>query len=343
MKEPRDVLELARELIAVPSVTGSEGGIASLIADRLEENHWHVVRQEVPPEVAGGPARYNILAIDDPGRAPDVVLTTHLDTVPPFIALTEDDEHLYGRGTCDAKGIFAAQWMALERLRASGKKGLALLGVAGEETDSVGAKLAHQLLPRARFVIDGEPTDMLLTSAAKGILALKLTAKGVAGHSAYPERGHSAAHAMIRALARLVDAPLPSLPKYGDTTVNVGVLSTGLAPNVIAPAASASVMIRLAAPFSEVLAAVEAALGPEIGVEVTSNAEPLDIFVPEGHESRVVRFGSDVPYLSGIGTCLLVGPGSILDAHTSGEKVKKEDLRAAVELYTSISEKLIEG
>lgn len=340
MQAKGDVLDLARELVSIPSVTGDEGGVAKLVADRLEAGGWHVIRQEVPPEAPGGPARYNILAIDDPKRAPDVVLTTHLDTVPPFIALTEDDEHLFGRGTCDAKGIFAAQWIALERLRASGKRGLALLGVAGEETDSAGAKMAHQILPRARFVIDGEPTDLALTSGAKGILALKLTAKGVAGHSAYPEHGVSAAHAMIRALAKLVDTKLPSLPKYGETTVNVGLLSSGLAPNVIAPAASATVLIRLGAPYEQVIGEVRRVLAPEIEIEVTSNADPLDIFVPEGREGRVVRFGSDVPYLSTIGTCLLVGPGSILDAHTSGEKIRKDDLRAAVDLYQSIAEGL---
>jgi acetylornithine deacetylase len=340
MKEPCDVVALARELVAVPSVTGDEGGVAQLVAERLEKNLWHVTRQEVPPEVPGGPARYNILAVDDPALEPQLVLTTHLDTVPPFIAPTEDDEHLYGRGTCDAKGIFAAQWMAVERLRAAGKKGIALLGVAGEETDSVGAKIAHVMLPRARFVVDGEPTDLMMTSGAKGILALRVTAKGIAGHSAYPEQGISAAHAMIRGLARLVDAKLPGSEKFGDSTVNVGVLNSGLAPNVIAPAASASVLIRLAAPIEAVLAEVRRALGPDLEVEITSASDPLDMHVPEGHASRVVRFGSDVPYLAKIGTCLLVGPGSILDAHTKGEFVKKKDLETSVELYCSIAEGL---
>lgn len=341
MKEPRDVVELARELVAIPSVTGDEGAIAQVIAERLEANHWHVLRQEVPPEVPGGPARYNILAVDDPSREPELVLTTHLDTVPPFIAPSEDDESLFGRGTCDAKGIFAAQWMAVERLRASGKKGIALLGVAGEETDSVGAKIAPALLPRARFVVDGEPTDLMMTSGAKGILALKVTAKGIAGHSAYPEQGISAAHAIIRALARLVDAKLPGSDKFGDSTVNVGVLNSGLAPNVIAPSASASVLIRLAAPIEAVLAETKKILGPEIDVEITSASDPLDMHVPDGHAARIVRFGSDVPYLAKIGTCLLVGPGSILDAHTKGEFVRKKDLEKSVELYCSIAEALI--
>src|SRR5262249_43966979 len=156
----------------------------------------------------------------------------HLDTVPPFIPLSEDDEYLYGRGTCDAKGIFAALWIVADILRERGKKGIALLGVAGEETDSFGAKAVSAVLPRARFIIDGEPTDLELTSAAKGILSLRLSARGIAGHSAYPERGKSAAHAMVAALSRLLEAKLPFLEKFGETTVNVGLMSGGVAPNV---------------------------------------------------------------------------------------------------------------
>src|SRR5262249_49489740 len=156
------------------------------------------------PEKAGGPERINLLAMTDPGRPPDVVLTTHLDTVPPLIPLSEDDAYLYGRGTCDAKGIFAAQWIAADQLREKGRRNIALLGVAGEETDSVGAKTVSAVLPKARFIIDGEPTDLELTSAAKGILALRLSANGIAGHSAYPERGKSATHAMVLSLARLL-------------------------------------------------------------------------------------------------------------------------------------------
>ncbi|MCK6551250.1 M20/M25/M40 family metallo-hydrolase [Myxococcota bacterium] len=340
---PHDVVELAKELVAFPSVTGDEGAIAQMIGDRLRAAGWHVTLQPVPPEKEGGPARFNLLAVDDPSITPELVLTTHLDTVPPFIAPTEDDEYLYGRGTCDAKGIFAAQWIAAERLRAAGKRGIALLGVAGEETDSVGAKMVPEVLPKARFVIDGEPTDLDMTSGAKGILALKLTAKGIAGHSAYPEQGVSASHALIRALARLLDAKLPFDPEFGETTVNVGVMQGGVAPNVISPAASALVMIRLGDALDRVLQEVRRVLGPDLDVEVTSGSEPQRIHVPAGRTGKVVRFGSDVPYLAKVGTTLLVGPGSILDAHTSGEKVSKRALRDSVELYVALGDELLGG
>lgn len=330
------VVELTKELVAFPSVSGQEGRIAHAIGDRLEKEGWHVTRQPVPPETPGGEPRINLLAVDDPASPPALVLTTHLDTVPPFIPPREDAEYIHGRGTCDAKGIFAAQWIAAQKLRARGVKGVALLGIAGEETDSFGAKVAGEVLPKARFIIDGEPTDLDLTSAAKGILSLRLTAKGVAGHSAYPERGRSAAHALIHALGRLLQAKLPALEEFGETTVNVGQLHSGLAPNVIAPDASAAVMIRLGAPLEPVMAEVKRALGPEIAVEITSTSEPLRIHVPPGRAGKVVRFGSDVPYLSKLGTTLLVGPGSILDAHTADERIRKADLVKAIDLYVEL-------
>lgn len=339
--EEIDVVELARELVAYPSLTGEEGRIAEMIGARLEQAGWHVTRQPVPPEKPGGEPRINLLAVDDPSAPPELVLTTHLDTVPPFIPLAEDDEYLYGRGTCDAKGIFAAQWAAIERLRARGHKRLALLGVAGEETDSIGAKSVQAVLPRARWIIDGEPTDLELTAAAKGILALRMSAQGIAGHSAYPEQGRSATHALIRVLVALLEAELPGVQEFGETTVNVGLIAGGVAPNVIAPEASASVLIRLGAPLDVVLDKVRRIAGDEVKVEVTSGSEPLRMYVPAGHTGKVVRFGSDVPYLSQIGSTLLVGPGSILDAHTAVERVKKADLERAVELYVSLGESLL--
>jgi acetylornithine deacetylase len=261
--------------------------------------------------------------------------------VPPFIPPTEDGARLYGRGVCDAKGIFAAQWVAAERLRAEGRVNVALLGVVGEETDSIGAKLVHEVLPEARFIVDGEPTDLHLSSGAKGILALTLDVRGIAGHSAYPETGKSATHALIDALARLLAAELPADERFGPTTVNVGLLGGGVAPNVLAPSASATLMIRLGGPSAEVLDRVRALLGPDVGVAITSRSEPHTIHVPEGDEGRVVRFGSDVPYLARIGTPLLVGPGSIHDAHTAGEKIDKEDLVAAAERYEQLARRLL--
>lgn len=339
-----DVVELTRELVRIPSITNQEGQVSAFVRDRLRAAGWHVETQAIDPEPGGEGAplpRLNVLATPRAGVVPKVVLTTHLDTVPPFIDLSEDPEHLYGRGTCDAKGIFAAQWVAAERLLRAGEERVALLGVVGEETDSWGAKAVKALLPTAGYIVNGEPTQLVLASGAKGILSLGLKWKGVPGHSAYPEVGHSAVHTMIDALARLVHARLPHEPQFGPTTVNVGVLEGGVAPNVIAPHAEASVLIRLGTSKDRVLAEVKRLLGEEVAVEVRSFSDPHEILVPEGMSGEVVRFGSDVPYLAAIGTCLMVGPGSIHDAHTRHEKIRKADLEAAVDLYTKIAEALL--
>ncbi len=337
-----DVLELTRQLIRIPSVTNEEGEVCDFVAQRLRKQGYLVTEQEIAPEGDFKPKipRRNILAKLSEAD-PKVVLTTHLDTVPPHIDLTEDDEYFYGRGTCDAKGIFAAQWIALEQLRAAGHQDVALLGVVGEETDSLGAKQVKEILPRAGYIVDGEPTELDMASGAKGILSLALKVKGIPGHSAYPEVGHSATHVLIEALAKLIAADLPFEEKFGPTTTNVGVMSGGVAPNVIAPHAEALVLIRLGASRERVQAEVERLLGPEVQIEVRSFSEPHEIMVPEGKSCSVVRFGSDVPYLAEIGTPLLVGPGSIHDAHTRHEKVRKADLLTAVKLYQEVTLSLL--
>ncbi len=339
-----DPVELCRALVAMPSISNQEGALCHWVAERLGGEGWSVETQPVPPDkdAPAAPGRCNVLA--RPAGAsgpPGVVLTTHLDTVPPFIPLSEDDVHLYGRGTCDAKGIFASMWAAADRLRAEGVTRVALLGVVGEETDSLGAKMVGELVPKADWIVDGEPTEMRMADGAKGILSLRLRQRGTAGHSAYPERGVSAVHGLVRSLARLMEAELPSDPRFGDTTVNIGVLEGGIAPNVIAPAASAQVMIRLSAASDAVLEEVKRVVGPEVELAVVSRSEPHEIHALSDHPREVVRFGSDVPYLSRIGKPLLVGPGSIHDAHTSGEKIRKDDLHRAAELYVEVTKALL--
>lgn len=339
-----EVLDLCRELVSIESVTTREGRVAAVIAERLERQGWHVVRQ---PIGGGDPQmkqpRVNVLAVDHPDVPPKVVLTTHIDTVPPYIPITEDGEYLYGRGTCDAKGIFAAQWIAANRLRAEGRAGLALLVVVGEETDSIGAKSVSTVLPRARWIIDGEPTQMMMTSAAKGVLAMRLRAEGVAGHSAYPERGRSAVHTLLAGISRVLASALPSEERFGLTTVNIGRIEGGVAGNVLAPSAEATAVVRVAAPLDAVVAELNARLGDEIAVEVLTASGPLEIHVPDGYRCAPVSFGSDVPHLSPLGTPLLVGPGSIHDAHTRGEKIGKQELTDSVDFYAQLAGRLLDA
>ena len=339
-----DVLDLCRELVSIESTSSREGRVAAVIADRLRADGWHVITQPVEggdPEMKE--TRVNVLAVDHPDVPPRVVLTTHIDTVPPYFGLTEDSEFLYGRGTCDAKGIFAAQWVAAQQLRDAGEKGVALLAVVGEETDSIGAKNVRSLLPSTNWIIDGEPTQMKMTSAAKGVLALRLRASGVVGHSAYPERGRSAVHSLIAAIGRVLGEALPSEEAFGETTVNIGTIEGGLAGNVLAPSAEALAVVRLAAPLETIKAEILARLGDEISAEVLTASDPLLIHVPDGYESAPVSFGSDVPHLSPIGTPLLVGPGSIHDAHTRGEKIGKKELADSVPFYADLTRRLLDA
>jgi acetylornithine deacetylase len=339
---PLDVVELTRHLVEIPSITNEEGLVCAFVERALGERGWRLATQPVPPDagVDQAPGRMNVLATATEAR-PRVVLTTHLDTVPPHISFSEDDAWLYGRGTCDAKGVFAAMWVAAERLRDAGHP-VGLLGVVGEETDSLGAKMVHELLPETDWIIDGEPTDGVMASGAKGILSLRLHVEGVPAHSAYPERGDSALHRLIPALATLIDADLPSEASYGPTTVNVGRVRGGVAPNVLAPSASADVMIRLGAPADRVASIVRTMLPPEVKIEELSRSDPHPIDVVDGQPSAVVRFGSDVPYLRRIGRPLLLGPGSIHDAHTRHERIRRQDLRTAVEQYVVVAEALLQ-
>ena len=131
-----------------------------------------------------------------------------MDTVPPFIASSEDDARIYGRGSCDAKGIIAAQIVAAEKLRAAGVF-VGLLFLVGEETNSIGAMEANRHPIGARFMINGEPTDNRLALASKGSLHVVLTARGKMAHSAYPELGESAIDKLVEALHRLHAMKLP--------------------------------------------------------------------------------------------------------------------------------------
>ncbi|MGF1508464.1 MAG: M20/M25/M40 family metallo-hydrolase [Myxococcota bacterium] len=338
----RDVVDLTRTLVRIPSLSNQEAEVCDFVEDALRSDGWTVRTQPVPvdPGASPCPGRRNILALQSE-EAPQVVLTTHLDTVPPFIDLTEDESCLWGRGTCDAKGIFAAQWVAAERLRAGGARGVALLAVVGEETDSRGAKMVSELLPRADWIIDGEPTGLHMANGAKGILSFELESPGIPAHSAFPERGDSAVHRLVQSLVRLLEAELPSDPFFGQTTLNVGRIEGGVAPNVVAPHARAQVMVRLAAPAEAVLDHVRPLLDETLALTIKSRSEPHRIHALSGHPTEVVRFGSDVPYLSSIGTPLLVGPGSIHDAHTNHEHVGKSELKSAVDLYVEAAQALL--
>jgi acetylornithine deacetylase len=305
----------------------------------LRERGFAVERTEVAQPALSrysGP-RYNLYA--SYGERPEVVFSTHMDTVPPFIPSTEDDLFLYGRGACDAKGIMAAQLAAVERLREAGVAA-ALLFVVGEERDSAGAREANLHPKGSRFLINGEPTDNRLALASKGALRAEVRAHGTMAHSAYPELGDSAVHKLVQALDRLLDLELPHVEGIGSSTLNIGIIEGGRAPNVIADAASAAVLVRLVGPSEETRRAIEQAVAGLAEVEFTLEIPFMRMRQVDGLDTMVAAFTTDVPALTNWGEPLLLGPGSIHVAHTPFEKIAKKELLAAVDLYFDLAQRL---
>jgi len=329
------LFELTRALVDIESVTAGEKAVGDFVYEYLRplasRHGGQVERMEVEPE------RFNVFACW--GR-PEVVLSTHLDTVPPFFPSREDDEHIWGRGACDAKGILAAMIKAVEGLLAEGGRNLGVLFLVGEERNSAGARCAS-LQPRgARYLINGEPTENKLAVGSKGALRLEVEARGKMAHSAYPELGESAIDKLIDALARLRSFPWPRDPVLGEATCNIGTISGGRAPNVIPDLARAEVMIRLVSSSQDLFEQVRAALGPDIQLREVLHMPPVRLGTVPGLPTTVVKFTTDIPCLVNWGEPFLLGPGSIHTAHTEEERVEKKQLVEAVGLYQHVVNEL---
>jgi acetylornithine deacetylase len=337
--KPLDPVDLTRRLVDIESLTYNEGAVGAYLDDLLQARGFAVERTAgpQPPQSRYTGERFNLYA--GSGERPDVVLSTHMDTVPPFLPSREDDLFLYGRGACDAKGIMAAQLAAAERLREAGVAA-ALLFVVGEERDSAGAREANLHPKGSRFLINGEPTDNRLALASKGALRAEVRAHGTMAHSAYPHLGESAVHRLVRALDRILDLELPHVDGIGPSTLNIGIIEGGRAPNVIADAASAAVLVRLVGPSQETRHAIEQAVAGLAEVEFTLEIPFIRMRQVEGLETMVAAFTTDVPALTNWGEPLLLGPGSIHVAHTPFEKIAKKELLAAVDLYFELAQRL---
>jgi len=330
-----DLFELTRKLIDIPSVTGDEKAAGEFLSAHLQSLGYRVEQQEVEKD------RFNILATT--GAPPRVVLSTHMDTVPPHLASSENNEWIFGRGACDAKGIIAAQIIAAERLRAESMNEIALLFTVDEEQGSEGARVANaiSLASECEYLINGEPTDNKLASTTKGSLRLTLTAKGQSAHSAYPEQGESAIEKLLEVLQDIRQCQWPSDALLCETTCNIGVISGGTRANVIPAEASAILQLRLVSDAEAVKAILAKAIAGRAKVEYLSVHDPVHLFTVAGFEQCVVRFTTDIPYLSRWGKPLLLGPGSILKAHTDGESVRKKELSEAVDLYARLARNLL--
>jgi acetylornithine deacetylase len=335
LSEPIDVFKLTRELIDIPSVTGEEFHIGTSLAELLNRRGYKVDLQEIETD------RANLIATT--GENPTIVLSTHMDTVPPYIAASEDDEFIYGRGACDAKGIIAAQIAAAEKLRAEGINEIGLLFTVDEEVTSAGARALNELplASSCRYLINGEPTDNQLAIGTKGSLQVAIKTTGRAAHSAYPEQGVSAIEKLLDVLTDVRKIQWPSEETFGETTCNIGVISGGTRANVVPDEAQTVLQIRLATAGQTAKDLLERAVDGRASLDYKSVHDPVRLHALAGFESTIVRFTTDIPYLTNWGTPLLIGPGSILDAHTEHERVAKKELARAVDIYQDLVRRLL--
>ena len=328
-----NVFELTRALVDIESVTNNEERAGNFLFDILTplavRFDGHVEKVEVEPR------RFNVFA--QWGNSLDVTLSTHMDTVPPFFASREDDEYIWGRGACDTKGIIASMIHAVEALLAAGQRNIGLLFVVGEERNSAGAYRAAETARGSRFIVNGEPTGNRLAIGSKGVLRYEVAATGKMAHSAYPELGDSAIHKLIDALADIRRLPLPVDDLLGPSTLNIGTLSGGRAPNVIADEAHADIMIRLVGDSAATKAALARAVEGRAELREVIEIPAVRLHGVEDIPTTVVAFTTDIPAFAGRwGEPFLIGPGSIHVAHTLEERVAKSDLTEAIELYQRI-------
>ena len=329
-----DVVSLAAELLAIQSTTGSEGSAVDFVSRWLVARGWNVALQEVTR------GRANIWASRSGGGG-GVTLSTHLDTVPPYMPPRLEGTRLFGRGSSDAKGIAAAMMVAADRLVSNGEKRIDVLLVVGEEKGSDGARAANNLSTKSRFLINGEPTESKLASGAKGSLRAIIRTRGREAHSAYPHLGRSAIEPMLELLPTLRKLPLPSDPLLGETTVNIGTIKGGTEANVIPAHAEAEIMFRLVSDVEPIRKLVLDWAKGHADVEFGSHIPAQRFATVPGFETGPVAYTSDIPLLSNWGEPLLFGPGSIHVAHTPDEYIDVEDLRKSVDIYERLAKTLL--
>jgi acetylornithine deacetylase len=334
-----DAFALTRQLVDIESISGNEGPVGEFLFRELCRLGYQTKKMAVEGE------RANVYATSPEEPHPSVVFSTHMDTVPPFIPSSEDATRIFGRGSCDAKGIIAAQIAAAERLRQQGIYA-GLLFVVGEERDSLGAEIANEYAANqqghgAKYLVNGEPTENRIALASKGTLRVEVTAAGRMAHSAYPELGESAIDRLIPALTRLRAMPLPTDPEIGPCTLNIGLIEGGRAPNVIPDYAHADLLYRLIGPSQDLRGQILETASDEVKVEFPLELPFLRLRTVDGLPTMIAAFTTDIPKLTNWGEPLLIGPGSIHVAHTKGEFIEKRQLTEAIDLYCTIAKQLM--
>ncbi|KAI1811447.1 Zn-dependent exopeptidase [Poronia punctata] len=376
-----ELVSLHKDLVDISSVTYDEEAVGYFLADYLKEHGFVTELQSVPStggnnnDAADAKPRFNVLAW--PGNnnnnnnnktnnkkrssSPKVLVTSHIDTVPPFFPYSRSDDEepngetmIGGRGSVDAKAAVAAQIIAVRELLRQGKIGregdddddVMLLYVVGEERAGDGMRHFSDMTDRSvevKAAIFGEPTEGKLACGHKGFFGCTITAKGKAAHSGYPWLGKSATEMLMRALIDILDTDLGSSERFGNTTVNVGTIEGGVALNVVPEWAVARIAGRVA-------------IGPEEdgGGIVTERVKDMlkridgEAFVADcvngygvvetacdvdGFETITLNYGTDIHNFKGNHTRYLYGPGSILVAHGPNEAIKLKDMETGVEDY----------
>ena len=332
-----NIVELTRALVDIESITENEGKVGSYLYHCLSEIAAKTGGQVEKMDVE--PGRFNVFAR---WGEPVVTLSTHMDTVPPFFPSREDSEFIWGRGACDAKGIIAAMVTAAAELLGQGVRRFALLFVVGEERNSAGAAVAARTPRGSKYLVNGEPTENKLALASKGTLRFELVAQGKMAHSAYPELGESAIESLLDALEAIRKVPLPRDPLLGPSTMNIGTISGGRAPNVVADAAKAEILVRMVGDAAPVREALAEAVGRRAQLIEVLFIPPIRFQSVDGMPTTVVSFTTDVPVFGrSWGEPLLVGPGSIHVAHTQDERISKRALSEAPGMYVNVVKSLL--
>ena len=336
--ENMHVFELTRALIDIESITENEKQVGEFLLGYLSGLAARTGGQVEPMPVMSD--RFNVYAA---WGNPSVILTTHMDTVPPYIPSSEDDDYIYGRGACDAKGIIASMIAATEKLLDDGVRDFGLLFVVGEERNSAGAEVAAKSPRAAKYFINGEPSESKVALGSKGILRCEIVASGKMAHSAYPELGESAIEKLLDALASVRRMSLPQDSILGPTTVNIGTISGGRAPNVVPDAAKAELAIRIVGDGGEVEQLLREAVGTRAEVRHILTLPAMHFQALDGFPTSIVAYTTDIPVLAPAwGEPFLFGPGSIHVAHTTGEKIAKRELLESVETYARMTKTLIQ-
>jgi acetylornithine deacetylase len=332
-----NLFQLTRALVDIESTTNHEEKVGDYLFAHLSaiaaRHNGQIERIPVEPN------RDNVFAF---WGEPIVTFSTHMDTVPPFFASHEDNDFVWGRGSCDAKGIIASMIAAAEKLLAAGARKFGVLFVVGEERNSAGAKAAAANPRGSRFLINGEPTENSLALGCKGALRYEITAQGKLAHSAYPELGHSAIHTLLDVLRDVRQISLPEDTLLGRSTLNIGTIAGGRAPNVVADHAEAEIMFRTVGNPSAIREAVSAAAGSRAQAREVLHTPAVQLARFNGLPTTVVAFTTDIPTFNGVwGQPFLIGPGSIHVAHTAEERVSKKELSEAVDIYVRMASQLL--